>query len=159
MKLPEEIKNIINALSKAGFEACAVGGCVRDFILGHKADDWDITTNATPDQIQKIFGENARYENKFRVSKKLKLPPTALKKNTRTSATPMSLNFPAGLKTTWRGATLPSTRSPGTEKNSLILSGDKKTSKIKSSARWAIPRKDLMKTRSVLCGQCASRRS
>ena len=74
MNLPKEVKEIIAALDKAGFEAYAVGGCVRDFILGREPYDWDITTNAKPEQIQKIFsaeggsasgGKNSVYENEF----------------------------------------------------------------------------------------------
>ena len=64
MILPEEVQNIIKALNDAGFEAYAVGGCVRDFILGREPSDWDITTDAKPDQIQKIF-KNSVYENDF----------------------------------------------------------------------------------------------
>ncbi len=64
MVLPKEVKEIIAALSKAGFEAYAVGGCVRDFILGREPYDWDITTNAKPEEIQKIFKKSV-YENDF----------------------------------------------------------------------------------------------
>ncbi len=64
MNLPKEVKEIIAALDKAGFEAYAVGGCGRDFILGREPYDWDITTNAKPEEIQKIFPSNV-YENQF----------------------------------------------------------------------------------------------
>ena len=64
MTLPKEVKEIIKALESAGFEAYAVGGCVRDFILGREPYDWDITTNAKPEEIQKIF-KNSVYENQF----------------------------------------------------------------------------------------------
>lgn len=64
MTLPKEVKEIIKALEGAGFEAYAVGGCVRDFILGREPYDWDITTNAKPEEIQKIF-QNSAYENQF----------------------------------------------------------------------------------------------
>jgi poly(A) polymerase/tRNA nucleotidyltransferase (CCA-adding enzyme) len=64
MVLPKEVKEIIKALESAGFEAYAVGGCVRDFILGREPYDWDITTNAKPEEIQKIF-KNSIYENQF----------------------------------------------------------------------------------------------
>ncbi len=64
MNLPEEIKEILGKLEKAGFEAYAVGGCVRDLLLGKKPKDWDITTSALPEQIQKIFPDSF-YENKF----------------------------------------------------------------------------------------------
>ncbi|KKR23937.1 MAG: PolyA polymerase [Candidatus Yanofskybacteria bacterium GW2011_GWD2_39_48] len=64
MKLPVEITTLIRSLNDEDFEAYAVGGCVRDLILGKKPKDWDITTNAKPEQIQKIFPENF-YENTF----------------------------------------------------------------------------------------------
>jgi len=64
MIIPKESKNIISELNKAGFEAYIVGGCVRDFLLQREANDWDITTNAKPEEIQKIF-PNSFYENKF----------------------------------------------------------------------------------------------
>lgn len=46
---------ILNLLEKAGYEAYLVGGCVRDSIMGHKFHDTDITTNALPDEIMKVF--------------------------------------------------------------------------------------------------------
>ena len=64
MKLPEEIITIIHTLDDKGFEAYAVGGCVRDLLLNKKPKDWDITTSARPEQIQEIFPENF-YENTF----------------------------------------------------------------------------------------------
>ena len=51
MVLPKEVKEIIKALESAGFEAYAVGGCVRDFILGREPYDWDIATDAKPEEI------------------------------------------------------------------------------------------------------------
>ena len=48
--LPEQVSFIINTLNQAGFEAYAVGGCVRDSIMGRVPDDWDITTSADPQQ-------------------------------------------------------------------------------------------------------------
>ena len=53
--LPENVKNIIEELNKAGYEAYAVGGCVRDSILGRVPNDWDITTNAKPLDVKSIF--------------------------------------------------------------------------------------------------------
>lgn len=55
INLPEDVKIIINYIEDAGFEAYAVGGCVRDSLLGREPHDWDITTNAKPDQIKEIF--------------------------------------------------------------------------------------------------------
>lgn len=55
MELPRDVSLIINTLENAGYEAYAVGGCVRDTILGRKPQDWDITTSAKPEQIKKLF--------------------------------------------------------------------------------------------------------
>ncbi|MDO8574791.1 MAG: HD domain-containing protein [bacterium] len=64
LEIPKEVKEIIKTLEDTSFEAYAVGGCVRDFILGREPYDWDITTNAKPEQIQKIFKKSV-YENDF----------------------------------------------------------------------------------------------
>ncbi|HEY5585931.1 MAG TPA: CCA tRNA nucleotidyltransferase [Ruminiclostridium sp.] len=52
---PDEVGYIIEKLNESGFEAFLVGGCVRDSILGRIPNDWDITTNALPEDIKKIF--------------------------------------------------------------------------------------------------------
>jgi len=64
MKIPGEIQNIVEKMEKAHFDAYIVGGCVRDLLLEKTPKDWDITTNAPPEEIQKIFPESF-YENKF----------------------------------------------------------------------------------------------
>lgn len=53
--LPREVKSIISALEGGGYSAYAVGGCIRDALLNREPKDWDITTDATPDEIKKIF--------------------------------------------------------------------------------------------------------
>ena len=53
--LPTKVKQIISKLEKADFEAYAVGGCVRDSILGRSPEDWDITTSAKPEEVKKLF--------------------------------------------------------------------------------------------------------
>ena len=55
IKLPEKVKQIIKELEAAGYEAYAVGGCIRDSILGKEPDDWDITTSASPIQTKAVF--------------------------------------------------------------------------------------------------------
>lgn len=55
IRLPEAVTGIIETLQRAGFEAFAVGGCVRDSILGRCPDDWDITTSAKPEQVKALF--------------------------------------------------------------------------------------------------------
>lgn len=64
IKLPKEIVDILDKLEKNNFEAYAVGGCTRDILLAKEPKDWDITTIAKPEQIQKIF-PNSFYKNKF----------------------------------------------------------------------------------------------
>lgn len=55
IQLPEKVKFIIDTIEKAGFEAYAVGGCIRDSILGRTPNDWDVTTSATPEQVKGLF--------------------------------------------------------------------------------------------------------
>lgn len=64
MVIPEFVKNIVRALQEARFEAYIVGGCVRDFLMGKTPKDWDITTNAKPEEILKVFPDG-KYENSF----------------------------------------------------------------------------------------------
>ncbi len=55
IQLPEKVNYIISKLEEAGFEAYAVGGCVRDCLLGRQPSDWDVTTSAKPLQIKEAF--------------------------------------------------------------------------------------------------------
>lgn len=55
--IPEGVQKILDILSKEGYQGYLVGGCVRDFLLGRKAKDWDITTNAPVDTITEILEE------------------------------------------------------------------------------------------------------
>lgn len=55
MDIPEKAAYIITRLTEHGFEAFAVGGCVRDAILGRVPGDWDITTSARPEQVKELF--------------------------------------------------------------------------------------------------------
>lgn len=53
--IPSEIQIILNTLENAGFKAYIVGGCVRDSIMGTQPHDWDVTTNASPEEIKSVF--------------------------------------------------------------------------------------------------------
>lgn len=55
IQLPAKVSTILQTLAAQGHEAFAVGGCVRDSILGKEPGDWDITTSATPFQVKQIF--------------------------------------------------------------------------------------------------------
>lgn len=71
-KIPEEVSRVTETLKKAarpnrggqGFEAYLVGGCVRDLFMGRKPKDWDVTTNATPEEIIPLFPKTF-YENNY----------------------------------------------------------------------------------------------
>jgi len=62
--VPEEISAVSRKLRGAGFDAYLVGGCVRDLLLSKKPKDWDVTTNAKPEEIQAIFPDSF-YENDY----------------------------------------------------------------------------------------------
>ena len=64
LSVPKEARETCETLKKAGFEAYLVGGCVRDLLLGKEPKDWDITTNANPEQIQALFPETF-YKNDY----------------------------------------------------------------------------------------------
>jgi tRNA nucleotidyltransferase (CCA-adding enzyme) len=64
MEIHPKVKEILEGLEQAGYEAYIVGGCVRDTLMGRTPTDWDITTNADPEEIQKIFPDNF-YDNTF----------------------------------------------------------------------------------------------
>jgi len=53
--IPQKVNDIIEELIQHGYEAYAVGGCVRDMVLGREPEDWDITTSATPMEVKRIF--------------------------------------------------------------------------------------------------------
>ena len=63
-KVPKEVSHVTATLEKAGFEAYLVGGCVRDLLMDREPKDWDVTTNAKPEEIVKLF-EKTVYENTF----------------------------------------------------------------------------------------------
>ncbi len=63
-EVPIEVLQVARVLEKAGFEAYFIGGCVRDLLLKRVPKDWDITTNATPEEIAPLFA-NTFYENEY----------------------------------------------------------------------------------------------
>jgi putative nucleotidyltransferase with HDIG domain len=62
--IPIEVTRVTETLSKAGFEAYLVGGCVRDLLMNIRPKDWDVTTDALPEEIIKLFPKTV-YENAF----------------------------------------------------------------------------------------------
>ncbi len=71
IQMPCQVETAIDMLEKAGFEGYAVGGCIRDTVMGRKPSDWDIATSATPDEVMEIF-------------KSYKIIPTGIKHGTVT---------------------------------------------------------------------------
>src|SRR5256885_3142729 len=64
IKVPADVERVVARLVAAGYEAYVVGGCVRDALRGVDPHDWDVTTNATPEEIQKVF-RRSLYLNHF----------------------------------------------------------------------------------------------
>ena len=60
INLPQEVEDILTLLERHGFDSYVVGGAVRDSIIGRKVKDWDITTNAKPNEIIKVFSNNRK---------------------------------------------------------------------------------------------------
>ena len=68
VKIPAGVVRAVQILKDAGFEAFVVGGCVRDLLLDREPSDWDLTTNAVPNDIMRVFedaGMRVVYENTF----------------------------------------------------------------------------------------------
>jgi len=66
LTIPKQVSGILTKLEKAGFEAYIVGGAVRDILMDKTVTDWDFTTNATPEEIVKIFKKDEPfYDNQF----------------------------------------------------------------------------------------------
>lgn len=55
IQIPADVAAVLNELKKNGYSAYVVGGCVRDSILGREPHDWDVTTDASPDDMKKVF--------------------------------------------------------------------------------------------------------
>src|SRR3989344_7529260 len=62
--LPKEVKNILDNFQKNNFQIYVVGGAVRDLLMKKRVSDWDFTTDASPEEILKLFPEGF-YDNKF----------------------------------------------------------------------------------------------
>ena len=64
--LPQSLQNLLARIQNAGFLAYAVGGCVRDSLLGRPIHDWDVTTNAHPKEIKNIFADCRTIDQRLR---------------------------------------------------------------------------------------------
>ncbi|MCF7865562.1 MAG: CCA tRNA nucleotidyltransferase [Candidatus Pacebacteria bacterium] len=77
-KINSDALSVVKRIQEAGYEAYLVGGCVRDLIMNREPKDWDVTTNAKPEQIIAIF-EKTFYENTFGTVGVVILKPTDAK--------------------------------------------------------------------------------
>lgn len=81
-KIPQFVSHVTKTLQNAGFEAYLVGGCVRDLLMGKIPKDWDITTNADPEQIQNIFKDlKTVYENPYGTVTIIDMPASETDRN------------------------------------------------------------------------------
>src|SRR2546423_197223 len=64
MKIANEVLQIAAVLKQNQFKAYLVGGCLRDLLINRLPKDWDVATDATPEQIQALFPDSV-YENQF----------------------------------------------------------------------------------------------
>ncbi len=64
LEIPAEVSHVTETLKKAKFKGFLVGGCVRDILLHREPKDWDVTTDATPEEIIRLF-PHTFYENKY----------------------------------------------------------------------------------------------
>ncbi len=55
IKIPQDVKNVMDILTQNGHKAYVVGGCVRDSIMNREPNDWDVTTDASPERIKELF--------------------------------------------------------------------------------------------------------
>ncbi|MBY0328476.1 HD domain-containing protein, partial [Patescibacteria group bacterium] len=93
--IPPFVSYVTRTLQQAGFESYLVGGCVRDMVMGKTPKDWDITTNARPEQIQEVFNTyKTIYENTFGTVSVINIAADAENREvTRgTSASPSAIN-------------------------------------------------------------------
>ena len=66
LSLPEPVMEVLSRLNRHGYEAFAVGGCVRDQLLGKVPGDWDVTTSATPQEMKEVFGDLPHFDTGIR---------------------------------------------------------------------------------------------
>ena len=64
--LPVPVHRVLSRLNQGGYEAFAVGGCVRDRLLGREPGDWDVATSATPQEMKEIFGDIPHFDTGIR---------------------------------------------------------------------------------------------
>ncbi len=57
INIPNDVQKVMNTLEKGGYKSYVVGGCVRDSIMGREPHDWDVTTDASPAEMQRLFAD------------------------------------------------------------------------------------------------------
>lgn len=78
VSIPQFVSHVTETLQNKGFEAYLVGGCVRDLLMGKTPKDWDLTTNAKPEQVQEVFRDlKTVYENTYGTVTVLNMVPVS----------------------------------------------------------------------------------
>lgn len=111
-KIPPSVCRLIDGFHESGFEAYIVGGCVRDLLCGNTPSDWDVATNASPEQITAVFRTAIAIINSVRLRLEWdnwRLPIIWKSKLLRIELSP---NIPiSGTQTRWNGRTILTTIS------------------------------------------------
>jgi poly(A) polymerase len=66
-RIDSDAARVVRRLTRAGFEAFLVGGCVRDLLLGQRPKDFDVTTDASPDDVRRLFRNSRIIGRRFRL--------------------------------------------------------------------------------------------
>ncbi len=163
--------SIARTLHDQGYQAYLVGGCVRDLLLGREPADYDIATDATPEQVMRIFPQTYAVGAQFGVvlvpmAEDTEEKPSRSQPSVRISAIPTaaipirygSARIPAR---TFSAAISPSTAccwTPSRTKCSILLVGERIWT-LESSARSASQSCVLLKINCACCARCDSRRA
>ncbi|MGN0908891.1 MAG: hypothetical protein ACI4NA_04660, partial [Succinivibrio sp.] len=65
--IPPQAASVLEGLRRAGYQAYLVGGCIRDLLTGKKPKDFDVSTNATPEQVRRVFQNSRIIGRRFKI--------------------------------------------------------------------------------------------
>ena len=65
--IPQQVITVLEGLRKAGYQAYLVGGCIRDLLTGKTPKDFDVSTNATPEQVRRVFSNSRIIGRRFKI--------------------------------------------------------------------------------------------
>ena len=163
IQLPEDVKAILHTLQSAGYEAYAVGGCIRDSILGREPEDWDITTSAKPEETKALFGKTIDTGIQhgtvtvMRHGRGYEVTTYRVDGEYEDGRHPKEVTFTASLAEDLRRRDFTVNAMACNEEDGLVdLFGGQEDLKRESSAAWASRTNVFPRTRCASCGRCAS---